>query len=166
MHSDPARCRYEWHANRISYDNKQSNHSIHIRAQSVAIFAHNLRPVIIANGCRQTLGVQRQSLRHSEAPMVAHLSAQIQIQIDNQQTVGVARQSRRAFAIRCRHECRPEKWSEFGVRRFAVARRERVRKLLGAHAIDGHRVVAVGDGRIACLNRPQRFAQTAHLELG
>lgn len=54
-------------------------------------------------------------------------------------------------------------WAEVFVRRFAIARREFIDKVLRSDAIDCNSEVAIGNGRISCFDTPQWFTQITNL---
>lgn len=130
------------------------------------ILPDDLRFVVWLGDLGQTFGVQRQPLGHLEAPEVLHLAAQVQVQLGHQQAVLVAGQGRRAGTVRGGNVRGAVERAKVLVRRLPVRRGKLVREDFGADAVDRHREVPVGDGRVAGLDAPQGFAEGADLEMG
>jgi hypothetical protein len=98
---------------------------------------NNLRYKVGLDGLSQLFSVHIQSLGHLETPMIPNLSAQIQVELSNQESVFDPRQAlkfpplhvfndfvktdRRSRSVGGRDVTRPVKLSEIFVRRLAVS---------------------------------------------
>lgn len=60
---------------------------------NISIFLDNLRFVIVLSGRCKVASIFFQSLSHSEAPVVLHLTTEIQIKLGNQQAITISRQA-------------------------------------------------------------------------
>ena len=96
-----------------------------------------------------------------EAPRVARLPAEVEVELGDEEPVAAAAERGRARRIGAGHVARPVKVAKVGVRRAAVARGECSRKDLGADAVDRGDKVAVGDGGVARLDAPERLRERA-----
>lgn len=110
--------------------------------------------------------------------MIPNLSAQIQVELSNQESVFDPRQAlkfpplhvfndfvktdRRSRSVGGRDVTRPVKLSEIFVRRLAVSWSEFPLENFSADSVDRASEVAVGYGGISGFDAPQRLAQSAH----
>ena len=126
------------------------------------VVIRHLRLEVGVGGACQSLGIQLQTLIHPEPPAVAHLTAQIQVQLCHQQAVRDPRQTRGTTGVGRRHVARAVEVAKVAVCRPAVGGGEFVREVLCADAVDGEREVGVGDGGVAGLDAPQGLAEGSH----
>lgn len=95
---------------------------------------------------------------YPESPTVLGLSAEVEIDLGDQQAVSGSGQSRRAAAVGRSGVAGAVKVSKVLVGWFSISRGELVGESFCAHAIYGKSEVAVGDGGVSRLNWPQRLA--------
>ena len=95
---------------------------------------------------------------YPESPTVLSLSAEVEVDLGDQQALPGPGQSGRAAAVGRGGVARAVKVSKVLVGCFSISRGELVGESFRAHAIYGKSEVAVGDGGVSRLNWPQRLA--------